>query len=164
MALHRAKQRRLPVAFVGAGFPPIPSLTAEAKSYAERMFVYPQSGRAVSSWPASEALVQAQQAAGRLHGSRWCRRGSSHTRRGTLILHSGVRATRLGVEDRRRITFADTKNARLLVEADLHASFFEGRVGRRTRTGRRTAHVSAMAEHSETARNSGRRVARAAWA
>ncbi|MGO9499810.1 MAG: ATP-binding protein, partial [Solirubrobacteraceae bacterium] len=39
IALHRAKQKTLPVSFVAAGQPLIPALTGEAKTYAERMFV-----------------------------------------------------------------------------------------------------------------------------
>jgi hypothetical protein len=37
-ALHRVNQKRLPVAFVGAGLPQLPRLVGEAKSYTERYF------------------------------------------------------------------------------------------------------------------------------
>ena len=40
VGLHRAKQRNLPVALVGAGLPLLPELTGEAKSYAERGFEF----------------------------------------------------------------------------------------------------------------------------
>ena len=43
-AVHRANQDRLPVAVVGAGLPILPERLAEAKSYAERLFVYPDLG------------------------------------------------------------------------------------------------------------------------
>ncbi len=43
-AAHRASQDRLPVAVVGAGLPILPARLAEAKSYAERLFVYPDLG------------------------------------------------------------------------------------------------------------------------
>jgi hypothetical protein len=43
-AIHRAGQRSLPVAIVGAGLPVLPGKLAEAKSYAERLFAYPQLG------------------------------------------------------------------------------------------------------------------------
>ena len=50
-ALHRTVQRALPVTLVGAGLPQIPRLAGEAKSYAERLFRFPQ----VGSLPAAEA-------------------------------------------------------------------------------------------------------------
>jgi hypothetical protein len=44
VALHRAGQRNLPVLFFGAGLPQVAVLSGEAKSYAERLFAYPQVG------------------------------------------------------------------------------------------------------------------------
>jgi hypothetical protein len=43
-ALHRTSQRRLPVMLVGAGLPQLPGLMGRAKSYAERLFDFPQVG------------------------------------------------------------------------------------------------------------------------
>lgn len=43
-ALHRAAQRRLPVALVGAGLPQLRGRTGRAKSYAERLFAFPEIG------------------------------------------------------------------------------------------------------------------------
>lgn len=42
VALHRINQRRLPVLFFGAGLPQTAALSGDAKSYAERLFSYPQ--------------------------------------------------------------------------------------------------------------------------
>jgi hypothetical protein len=42
--LHRTAQRRLPVALVGAGLPQLPGRMGRAKSYAERLFDFPQIG------------------------------------------------------------------------------------------------------------------------
>jgi len=55
-AMHRASQRKLPIAVVGAGLPQLPGLVAEAKSYAERLFSYPRLG-ALSQAAARRALV-----------------------------------------------------------------------------------------------------------
>lgn len=44
VGLHRAKQKNLPVALVGAGLPLLPDLTGEAKSYAERGFEFRRIG------------------------------------------------------------------------------------------------------------------------
>jgi hypothetical protein len=43
-ALHRAGQRRLPVALVGAGLPQLPGRMGRAKSYAERLFDFREVG------------------------------------------------------------------------------------------------------------------------
>jgi Cdc6-like AAA superfamily ATPase len=43
-ALHRTAQRSLPVILVGAGLPQLPGLTGRAKSYAERLFDFPEVG------------------------------------------------------------------------------------------------------------------------
>jgi AAA ATPase domain len=43
-ALHRTAQRVLPVVLVGAGLPQLPGLMGRAKSYAERLFDFPEVG------------------------------------------------------------------------------------------------------------------------
>ncbi|MGH3446956.1 MAG: ATP-binding protein [Nocardioidaceae bacterium] len=43
-ALHKTVQRSLPVTLVGAGLPQIAELAGDAKSYAERLFVFPTIG------------------------------------------------------------------------------------------------------------------------
>lgn len=43
-ALHRTAQRRLPVVMVGAGLPQLRGRTGRAKSYAERLFDFPEIG------------------------------------------------------------------------------------------------------------------------
>jgi hypothetical protein len=44
VALHRAAQRRLPVTLVGAGLPQLRARMGRAKSYAERLFDFPEIG------------------------------------------------------------------------------------------------------------------------
>jgi len=44
MAVHRTNQLDLPVLVVGAGLPQLPGLAGEARSYAERLFDYPELG------------------------------------------------------------------------------------------------------------------------
>lgn len=43
-AIHRTVQLNLPIVLVGAGLPTLPGLTGSAKSYAERLFRFPQIG------------------------------------------------------------------------------------------------------------------------
>lgn len=42
VAIHRINQKGLPVLFFGAGLPQIAAISGDAKSYAERLFVYPR--------------------------------------------------------------------------------------------------------------------------
>jgi len=44
-ALHRAAQRRLPVVLIGAGLPQLRGRMGQAKSYAERLFDFPEIGQ-----------------------------------------------------------------------------------------------------------------------
>ena len=57
MAMHRVQQRRLPVVLLGAGLPILPALAGESKSYAERLFAFPDIG-ALSQEDSSRALQE----------------------------------------------------------------------------------------------------------
>ena len=55
-AVHRATQRDLPIVLVGAGLPQLPGLAGDAKSYAERLFDFPEIG-SLDQQDAADALV-----------------------------------------------------------------------------------------------------------
>ena len=55
MAIHRVSQRSLPLVLIGAGLPQLVGLAGKSKSYAERLFTYPEVG-ALSLTDASRAL------------------------------------------------------------------------------------------------------------
>lgn len=55
MAIHRVSQRNLPLVLIGAGLPQLVGLAGKSKSYAERLFIYPEVG-ALSMQDASLAL------------------------------------------------------------------------------------------------------------
>lgn len=59
-ALHRAGQRRLPIAAVCAGLPQLASRLVEASSYAERLFSYHEIGKLSSEAAAAALTVPAQ--------------------------------------------------------------------------------------------------------
>jgi hypothetical protein len=63
MGMHRMQQRQLPVVLVGAGLPILPALAGESKSYAERLFSFPDIG-ALSQDDAGKALREPAQAVG----------------------------------------------------------------------------------------------------
>lgn len=63
MALHRCAQRSLPVLLVGAGLPQLRGLLGKAKSYAERLFEFPEIGPLPES-AARVALVKPAESLG----------------------------------------------------------------------------------------------------
>ena len=63
MAMHRVQQLRLPLVLLGAGLPILTGLAGQAKSYAERLFSFPNVG-ALSEGDAARALRDPAQDAG----------------------------------------------------------------------------------------------------
>jgi hypothetical protein len=57
MAMHKAQQRQLPLALLGAGLPILVGMAGESKSYAERLFNFPEVG-ALSELDSAKALVE----------------------------------------------------------------------------------------------------------
>ena len=63
MAMHKIQQRQLPVVLLGAGLPILPGMAGESKSYAERLFSFPNIG-ALSQENSAKALQGPAQVAG----------------------------------------------------------------------------------------------------
>ena len=63
MAMHRMQQRQLPLILLGAGLPILPGLAGESKSYAERLFNFPDLGP-LSQADAVKALRDPSEALG----------------------------------------------------------------------------------------------------
>ena len=57
MAIHKLQQKQLPFVLLGAGSPILPRLAGDSKSYAERLFNFPQIG-ALNPLDAAKALQQ----------------------------------------------------------------------------------------------------------
>ncbi|WP_298150930.1 ATP-binding protein [Flavobacterium sp.] len=57
VSLHTTNQRGLPVLFFGAGLPQVAALSGDAKSYAERLFLFPEVG-ALTEEDAKDAIRQ----------------------------------------------------------------------------------------------------------
>jgi len=156
MALHRSKQKNLPVSFVGAGLPLIPSLTAEAKSYAERMFIYPTIG-ALAGADARDALILPTRSQGVEWEEAALTRALDYTEGYPYFLQEyGRRAWAQG--DGEYITAEDAETALALVEDDLDENFFEGRIGRLTDAEK--LYASAMADLGDGPQPSGAVAAR----
>lgn len=63
MAMHKIQQKALPIVLLGAGLPILPGLAGESKSYAERLFNFPDIGP-LSPSDADKALRDPARAAG----------------------------------------------------------------------------------------------------
>ncbi len=63
MAMHKLQQRQLPMLLLGAGLPVLPGLAGDSKSYAERLFNFPDVG-ALSESDAAKALQEPARAGG----------------------------------------------------------------------------------------------------
>lgn len=63
MAMHKVQQLQLPLVLLGAGLPILPGLAGESKSYAERLFNFPNIG-ALSQEDTAKALQEPAQEAG----------------------------------------------------------------------------------------------------
>ena len=63
MAMHKIQQRQLPLVLLGAGLPILPGLAGDSKSYAERLFNFPDIG-ALSESDAAKALKDPAQVEG----------------------------------------------------------------------------------------------------
>jgi hypothetical protein len=63
MAMHKVQQHQLPLVLLGAGLPILPGLAGESRSYAERLFNFPDIG-ALSADDTAKALQDPAKAAG----------------------------------------------------------------------------------------------------
>lgn len=63
MAMHKIQQQQLPLVLLGAGLPILPGMAGESKSYAERLFNFPNIG-ALSQADTAKALQEPAQKAG----------------------------------------------------------------------------------------------------
>ena len=63
MAMHKMQQKQLPLVLLAAGLPVLPGMAGESKSYAERLFNFPDIG-ALSEFDATKALRDPARTAG----------------------------------------------------------------------------------------------------
>ncbi|HZE04479.1 MAG TPA: hypothetical protein VE127_04595, partial [Solirubrobacteraceae bacterium] len=130
MALHRAKQKALPVVFVGGGLPLLPVLTTDAKSYAERMFVFPKIG-ALTPAAARAALVLPAERQGVHWDEDAVRRVLELTEGYPFFLQEYGRRV-WNQDNDPTIALTDVEAAQPVVEAHLDEEFYENRVGKLT--------------------------------
>jgi len=141
-ALHRCAQRRLPVALVGAGLPQLRGQMGEAKSYAERLFDFPEVGP-LSPDAATLAITKPARDQGVTFEAAAVERIVAETRGYPYFLQEwGKHAWDVAAAS--PITLADVRTASASAVAALDESFFRVRFDRLTPTEKR--YLRAMAD------------------
>jgi len=140
--LHRTAQRKLPIGLVGAGLPQLRGRMGQAKSYAERLFDFPEIGE-LSPPAARQALVKPALDQGVEINEDALEQILVETHCYPYFLQEwGKHAWQ--VAERSPITLKDVRSASAVALAALDASFFRVRFDRLTFAEKR--YVRAMAE------------------
>jgi hypothetical protein len=141
-ALHRTSQRQLPVVLVGAGLPQLRGRMGNAKSYAERMFDFPEIG-ALPPDAARLAIVKPVEDEGAAIMPDAVQRILDVTQGYAYFLQTwGSHAWNAATQS--PITLADVERASTTARAELDESFFRVRFDRCTPKEKR--YLRAMAE------------------
>jgi hypothetical protein len=146
-ALHKMVQRKLPITLVGAGLPQIAELAGDAKSYAERLFKFPEIG-VLSPADAEEALARPAAEEGVTYTPQALSAAVAITGGYPYFVQElgyAVWTVAAGPE----ISEDDIRAAEPAYEAKLDASFFRVRLDRATDLQR--AYLRAMAQLGSTA-------------
>lgn len=141
-ALHNCAQRSLPITLVGAGLPQLVGKMGRAKSYAERLFEFPEIGP-LDPASAQQALVAPARRERVEYTPDALLAIGKHTQRYPYFLQEWGKHT-WAVASSSPITEADVKIATKIALADLDASFFRVRFDRLTPSEKN--YLRAMAE------------------
>ncbi|OGG46030.1 MAG: AAA family ATPase [Candidatus Handelsmanbacteria bacterium RIFCSPLOWO2_12_FULL_64_10] len=151
MAMHRLQQRQLPMVLLGAGLPILPGMAGESKSYAERLFSFPEVG-ALSEAETAKALRDPAQAAGVAFEPRALQEVFQLTKGYPYFLQEwGYQSWNLAPTN--SITLEVVKNATATVIPRLDQNFFRVRFDRLTPSEKRF--LRAMAELGPGAHRTG---------
>ena len=142
MAMHKCSQKQLPVLIVGAGLPQLIGQAGRAKSYAERLFEYPEIGPLAPS-AAMEALESPAKKLGVTFEFDALQEILNQTQCYPYFLQEWGKHS-WQVAKSSPITFSDIKMATEFVMVDLDTSFFRVRLDRLTPSEKR--YLRAMAE------------------
>jgi hypothetical protein len=143
VGLHRASQLTLPITIAGAGLPTLVRVTGDAKTYAERMFTFPQIGSLTR-----EQAIEALQAPALDEGVTWSDEALGRVLERTecfpyFLQQFGQQAWDIA-DGPASITLSDVERSIPVVTAQLDDGFFRVRT-RSTSDGER-AYLRAMAE------------------
>jgi len=141
-ALHKMVQRKLPITMVGAGLPQIAELAGDAKSYAERLFKFPELGN-LSGEDARSALLRPAESEGATFTSDALGEAVAITGGYPYFLQELGYAV-WTVAEGPEVSLDDVRAAVPAYESKLDASFFRVRLNRTTDLQR--AYLRAMAQ------------------
>jgi len=150
-ALHRTAQRALPVVMVGAGLPQLRGHMGRAKSYAERLFDFPEIGP-LNSEAARSAIEKPAMDQGVVVSNEALKRIVDETHGYPYFLQEWGKHT-WDVAESSPIGLADVEKASVIVIAALDESFFRVRFDRLTPSEKR--YLRAMAELGRGTHRSG---------
>jgi hypothetical protein len=142
-AMHRCAQRQMPVLLVGAGLPQLRGRMGNAKSYAERLFEFPQVG-ALTAQAASLAIIKPIEAEGAVITASAVEKILADTRCYPYFLQEWGQRSWEAATDGAPIGFEDAALASKMAVAALDESFFRVRFDRLTPHEKR--YLRAMAE------------------
>ena len=142
MALHRAAQQRLPIVMLAAGLPQVIGITGRSKSYAERLFDFPEIGP-LSAEESRRALAEPADAAG-VSFTEEALEALFHVTKGYPFFLQEWGYTVWNLAEASPITAADVHTATAEAIAKLDRSFFRVRFDRLTP--REKSYLRAMAE------------------
>lgn len=142
MGVHRTTQLQLPLVLVGAGLPQLPALAGNAKSYAERLFTFPEIDR-LSMGEAGLAVTRPAEEAGVTIEPEAVASIMTHTHGYPYFLQEWAYES-WNVASGQSIRGADVERAGPKVTGKLDGNFFRVRFDRLTPSERR--YLRAMAE------------------
>jgi len=151
VALHKCTQKQLPLTIVGAGLPQLVGQAGRAKSYAERLFEYPEIGPLLKQ-PAIDALVKPALKLGVEYESGALDEILKQTQGYPYFLQEWGKHSWQCAE-KSPITAQDAQMASELAISELDASFFRVRFDRLTPSEKK--YLRAMAENGHGPHRSG---------
>lgn len=151
MALHKCSQKQLPVSVIGAGLPQLVGQAGKAKSYAERLFLYPEIGPLDESAAIKALTVPAKKLNVEYTKSALDEILSKTKGYPYFLQEWGKHSWQCA--DRSPITDHDAKKATIIAIAELDTSFFRVRFDRLTPSEKK--YLRAMAELGDGPHRSG---------
>lgn len=147
LTMHKAQQIIAPIALVGAGLPTLPMNAGKAKSYAERLFLYPDIDRLNKQEAQAAISIPAEQA------------GASFTQEALDAIFNETHGypyflqtwaySLWNTSPNPQITRNDVMRAKPNIQSGLDGSFFRVRYDRLTPREKIFMHAMARCEHSE---------------
>ncbi|MBR5895221.1 MAG: ATP-binding protein [Akkermansia sp.] len=147
LTMHKAQQIIAPIALVGAGLPTLPMNTGKAKSYAERLFLYPDIGK-LNMQEAQDAISEPAERAGASFTKEALETIFNETQGYPYFLQTWAYNI-WNTSPHPKITLDDVMRAKPRIQAGLDSSFFRVRYDRLTPREKIFMHAMALCDSQE---------------